>query len=92
MGMDESVWGAPALMSAWKAHKATQALEKYWDRTVPEGTSFEQSEAVGMVIVTLECYEMTLRKIAERGGADAPTAKEALAFKPPVWREIPEVK
>ena len=33
-----------------------------------------------MAMVKLECYETTLRKIAENGGAEADIAKAALAY------------
>lgn len=70
----------------WKASSATAALAKFWKHTAPEGTSFDQSEAVAMALVLLECYEMALGRIAEQDGPQAETAKAALSYKPPVWR------
>ncbi|MGP0076210.1 MAG: hypothetical protein ACLPWF_30175 [Bryobacteraceae bacterium] len=58
-------------MGEWKAYKAAGALEKYWDRVAPSGTSFDQSEAVAMALAMLDCYETALRTIAEKDGPDA---------------------
>jgi len=74
------------LMGEWKAHKASTALEEYWNQVVPSGTTFDQADAVASVLAMLSRYEAVLRKIAEKGGPDAEIAKEALAYKPPVRR------
>ena len=70
----------------WKASRATLALAKFWERNAPEGTSFDEPEAVAMVMVTLECYEMALQRIGHGDGSQAEIAKAALSFKPLVWR------
>jgi len=74
------------LITQWKTYKATHALEEYWSKIVPAGTSFDQSDAVALVMTMLDHYESTLRKIAEKGGPDAGIAQEALDYKAPVWR------
>ena len=74
------------LIGAWKARRATAKLEEFWNQVAPAGTAFDQAEAVALIMVLLECYEEALRTIAEKGGPEASTAKDALAYKPPVWR------
>jgi hypothetical protein len=74
------------LIDRWQAHRAAAKLEEFWNQTAPAGVTFDQAEAVAMLMVKLECYETALRKIAGTGGPDAETANAALAYKPPVWR------
>lgn len=77
------------LMGRWKAYKATGALEKFWNRTAPEGTAFNEADAVAMALSLLDCYGSALRKIAEKGEPDAAAANEVLAsYKSPVWSDL----
>jgi hypothetical protein len=74
------------MFSGWKAYRATAALAEFWKNVGPEGTSFDESDAITMAMTMLEFYQTEFRRIAEKGGPDADAAKKALDYKPPVWR------
>jgi len=76
---------AAKMMERWRAHKASGALKRFWNRTAPEGAPFNEAEAVALALTLLDCYQGALRKIAEKGGGDAALAREALAYRPAVW-------
>ena len=79
---------ADRMLDRWKDYKAADALEKFWSRTAPKGTAFNEADAVAAVLTLLDCYETALHKIGEKGGPDAAAANEALAYKPPVWTKL----
>lgn len=76
---------ADGMMDRWKDYKARDALEKFWSRTAPKGTPFNEADAVAAALTLLDCYGAALRKIAEKGGTEVAIANEALTYRPPVW-------